>query len=233
MRVDDLEGRLRGLILKNNSSPTGNSVPESHKSATSDLVASHTRAEQRPISEDTAQIRIPLTNTESAVPVAKGRQDGQFSSPSKQQEEVPQGRGRRPNQAQRRQMGKLDLQNPPSASTNDARQPAIPILSSQSIISQSRQTQESQQTSNSSAPLQTVKARHRLPIRDQQRQANQQRQVQNHPTVQMPQHLSTQHPSHARGFVPNGGPQFGPSARHASMPPQSMMFVDTSSTTRP
>lgn len=244
MRVDDLEGRLRGLILKNNSSATGNAVPESHITnqsssleskgrITSDLFAPGTRAGQRPISGDSPKVRIPMRNTESAAPVARSPgQDGQASSPSKRQE-TSQGRTRRPNQAQRRHLGKVSLQDLPSASTKDARQPADRIQSSKSILPQSRQTQESQQTSNSSAPFQTAKAQHHLPFQDQQYRANQQRQVQNHPAVQIPQHYPMQQTNYARGFVPNAGPHVAPFLRHASMPPQPMMFVDNILTTRP
>lgn len=244
MRVDDLEGRLRGLILKNNSSATGNAVPESHivnqssslaikESVTSDLIAPRIRADQRPASGDSPKVRIPVKKNESAAPVAKSPgQDGQASNPSKQQESS-QNRTRRPNQAQRRQMGKVNLQDIPSASTKDARQPANRNLSSKSALAQSRQTQESQQTSNSSAPFQTAKAQHHLPFQDQQHRAIQQRQVQNHPAMQMPQHYPMQHTNYARGFVPSAGPHVVPFSQHASMPTQSMMFVYTISTTRP
>ena len=244
MRVDDLEGRLRGLILKNNSSAPGNAVPESHitnqsssleskERVTSDLSVPGTRVGQRPISGDFPKVRNPPKNTESTAPVTRNSgQDAQASSPNKQQE-TSQGRTRRPNQAQRRQVGKVNLQDLHSASTKDARQPANRIQSSKSILPQSRQTQESQQTSNSSAPFQTAKAQHHLPFQGQQYRANQQRQVQNHPAVQMPQHYPMQHTNYARGFVSNAGPHVVPFSRHASMPPQSMMFVDNIFTTRP
>ena len=235
-KIDDLEGRLRGMILKNNPS-TADNPPQGSQSG--DPSASLTTKSVNSVARDSeeasnsakqrrkprkAKARLPIASIEDPTAVAKSPiQDGQDLD---KRHEAPQGRGRRPNQAQRRQKGKVELQGPLSTPTADVHQP-----NSQAIPPQIHRTSQPQisgtpQVNINPMARQLPELQHRPALQHQQYGANQPQQH-SHPPSQMPQHHQNQyqHASHARGLIKHAGHRFGPAPEHAILAPPNMRSV--------
>ena len=236
-RIDDLEGRLRGMIMKNNPSTAGNALKDSQSAEPSASLATKSlhgvangleeasNSSQQRRKPRKANVRLPSASIEDSTPVIKSSiQDGQDLD---KQHEAPRGRGRRPNQAQRKQRGKVDLQGPPSMPIADNHQPNSQAISPQIHPASHPQASAIPQVSIDPTSGQFSDLKHRQTFQHQQYRANQQRQQQSHLPVQMQQHHQNHHhhASHPRGFIPHAGHRFEPTPGHTTMAPPNMGSV--------
>ena len=229
-RIDDLEGRLRGMIMKNNPSTAGNALKDGQSAEPSTSLATRSldgvangleeasNGSKQRRKPRKANVRLSSASIEdSTTPVTKSSiQDGQDLD---KQHEAPRGRGRRPNQAQRKQKGKVDLQAPLSMPTMDNHQPNSQAISPQIHPASHPQASGIPRVSIDPTDGQFSDFKHRQTLQHQQYRANQQRQQQSHLPVQMQQHHQNhhQHASHPRGFIPHANHRFGPTPGHTIM----------------
>lgn len=206
MRVDDLEGHLRGLILKNSSPLKGNAVDSTMSTNSS-----------------------PSSQKAAEAPFPDARDRGQASQPG--EHEASRGRGRRPNQAQRRQMKKVDIQVPALTPQKESRQTNGQLQAPRVDHPQQRQTRNAPHFSNMSTQPQAPKPYYLEPDPDQRYNANQQQEIPKRSAILLPPHqqqLQPQHTRLTRGFVPNAGLQHpGPVNPYPGVPPPNNGFVLT------
>lgn len=240
MRVDDLEGRLRGLILQNKTSTTENAAQSAQLiNSSSPLISSTATAVSRNPdrttdngarslkSEKGAKVRLPPVGTEgSSLANETPGHDGQASDSVKQRG-APQGRSRRPNQAQRRQLGKIDLQDLNSALVKDAQQSASQAEPLHVNRPHLRKTPNGPRASNTPATDPAPKPHYPQQIHHQRYQTGQQQHAQNNPPMQVTQHFQNppQRTSYGGGFMPDANPQLRPASLQYTMPPHNMRFV--------
>ena len=157
--VDDLEDRLRALIMKNGSSQSSTQEPSP--------TIEHARGISKGDAESLAATDQSLTsgNGEGSKTSSAGKSNdsNNKSGTSANTQHASQGRGRRPNQAQRRQMGTLDLQCPPSISTHGIRQSSnLNQLSAMNSTGQ-HPRQDKSRPLDASTPVQALRTHQRQP----------------------------------------------------------------------
>ena len=235
-KIDDLESRLRGMIIKNNPStadtalggiqstdPSASLVTQSVISRGSEEASNSAKKRRKP---PKAKVRLPSASIEDSTPVAKSLvQDGQDLH---KRHEAPRGRGRRPNQAQRRQKGKVDLQGPPLTPTADNHQPNNQAIPQQIHRNSQPQISGTPRVSIDSTEINSSKFQHRPAMQHhQQYRANQHAQQQNHSPALMPQHHQNQYQqaSYSRGSSTLADHRFGPASEHAITAPPNKRSV--------
>ena len=202
-KADDLENQLRGMILKNQS-------PLVSKASAGTVIT-----DSSPSPPKTAEVTPSATKKH-------GRND-------LREDDAHRGRGRRPNQAQRRQMGKIDLNDPPATAQKDARQSGGNVASTKEYRPQQSQIQNAPRSINMLTKAQAQLAQAGQPSQDHQPFMNQQRNVSSRPGILPPpnQQPHVQHPSLVRATVPNLGFRHNPAPfpQHRPMPQHNHMFV--------
>ena len=184
-RMEDLEGRLRGLILRNSSSHVANASASANASAQisdtfsvspiknikSEPVASDeiiSGKDGRPQPQKAAAPGPGLAKTTAASPSPGKRGSGGGRAPdSGDQHDMSRAR-RRLNQSQRRQMGQLDLQSPPSIPSQNTRQLDSQVHPPKINKPQQRQMQDMPRTSDAPSSLHAPGVQPRQPNSSQQ-----------------------------------------------------------------
>ena len=196
-RVETLENQLRGMILKNQSP----------------------RISEATAGTSVADSSLSPPKAAEVTPFATKK----YGRSEPREIDAHRGRGRRPNQAQRRQIGNIDLKGLPTTTQSNAHQSGGNFASPKNHQPEPSQIQKA---ANTQAQAQLAQSSRASP--NQQPFINPRRNVSNRPGILPPnQQPYTQHPNLVTASAPNLGFRHNPApfSQQRPMPQQNHVFV--------